>query len=521
MKVSIIIRMFNEAFYLRHTLDALISQNFPEDFEIIIVDNCSTDDSVMIAKKYTDRILTIEEYTPGKGLNMAIECAQGEFIAVLSAHTIPANRDWLLNLYAYTHIPCFGGVYGAQLYPINSKFLDKRDLDIFSTLHPRVEIHDTDFWNANSLFPRALWKQQPFDEQVFELEDHYWTKLLTPRGYRFYFEPQALVYHYSHIDRIDREHLPASSDDDIIRIDNAVLDLKNPSANWPVVMRAGLTLSSLTHSTHIHQATTIIGETLLHHSDFDVRWRMAQALGKIPSAESVTYLIKALSDRSFYPQDEAAWSLARLGEISIPGLLEAIEQLSPDRSIFAALALGRSGIPTAEEKAVICILKLLDTNDVTQLCNVVYFAGEIAQAASAKHLIQPLNELLKKSDHPRLRMICCWALGELGKFFEKDVDWVKLQELAVTDQEMLTRFEAIIALGKRAATLGALVLLENIIERLKDPADRVRYGVIQSVRRFLEINPTVVIPQIESILCWQDNDNGVNFEQDLIRRTIV
>ena len=61
MKVSIIIRMRNEAYYLRSTLDALVRQEFPEGFEIIIVDNCSTDNSVQIVKEYTDKIITIEK----------------------------------------------------------------------------------------------------------------------------------------------------------------------------------------------------------------------------------------------------------------------------------------------------------------------------------------------------------------------------------------------------------------------------------------------------------------------------
>lgn len=517
MKVSIIIRMRNEASYLRSTLGSLASQEFPEGFEIVIADNCSTDNSVQIAKEYTDKIITVEDYTPGKVLNMAIEYAGGDYIAILSAHTIPANSHWLRHLFSYMNIPNLGGVYGAQLYSLNSKFLDKRDLDIFSTLSPRVEIHDTDFWNANSMFPRSVWKQQPFDEKVFELEDHYWTKLLTPKGFRFYFEPEALVYHYSHIDRIDREHLPFSSVENIARIDQAMQVLNDLDSDWPSLMRAGLTLSSLTDVPYIHQATIAIGERLIRDKDFDVRWRMAQALGKIPNSDSVRYLIQALNDSSFYPRDEAAWSLARLGKIAVSPLLQRADDFPPDKAVFAALSLGRSSVPEAEEKAVKILNKLLETDDVFQLCDVVYFAGEIAKASPSRYLIEPISNLLNKTKHPRLTMICCWALGEFGQYFGDYVDWNTIQQHISADIFILARFEAIVALGKRATVSGDPFQLIPIIKCLEDASSRIRFGAIQSIRCFMDVNPKAHIPQLINIINMHDDDNGVLYELSLIR----
>lgn len=520
MDVTIIMRARNEETYLRATLDAIFSQDFSGDYELIFVDNCSSDNSRNIASEYTHHILTIDEYTPGKVLNVAIEESCGKMISILSAHTIPANRKWLQNLYSYANIPNLGGVYGAQLYPINSKFLDKRDLDVFSTLSPRVEIHDTDFWNANSMFPRAVWMEQHFDEGVFELEDHYWTKLLTLRGYRFYFEPQALVYHYSHISRIDREHLSVTYADAESIINQSVRVLQNPDSNWSLVMQAGLTLSSLTRYEYIQHATTALGETMLNHPDFDVRWRMAQALGKIPNQASVTYLIKALNDESYYPRDEAAWSLARLGSLSVPHLMEVIDSLPTEKAIFAGLSLGRSCVAVAEEKAVNFFLQVLSSNDLLQLCNAVYFAGELALTKPAMALIRPINSLLLSTTNSRLAMICCWALGEFSQTAAYLVDWSEIHQHAYTDPFLLTRFEAVVAMGKRAISLGDSSLLSPVINCLKDPSSRVRYGAIQSVRLMIENCQGNAPENLDKVIKWRDHDNGIRFEQSLITHCI-
>jgi len=287
-------------------------------------------------------------------------------------------------------------------------------------------------------------------------------------------------------------------------------------------MQAGLTLSSLTDSTHIHQAIPALTNQLLHHDDFDIRWRMAQGLGKIRDERTVKSLIQALNDPSFYPRDEAAWSLARLGMIAAPALLKTVNQLSPDATIFAALALGRSGVEEAELVAVDLILEHLRASDLSHLCHTVYFAGEIVHVASAYRLVEPLNILLATKRHERLEIICCWALGELGQHWEKLVDWNSIHAHAALSNSVLTRFEAVIALGKRAVLLADPELLLPVVERLADSASRVRFGVMQSVRRYLELVPGMPdLSQLGRILDWHDNDNGVNFEQSLIRDLIT
>ena len=49
--VSIIIPMYNTEKYIGECLDSILAQTF-QDFEVIIVDDCSTDNSVAIVESY-------------------------------------------------------------------------------------------------------------------------------------------------------------------------------------------------------------------------------------------------------------------------------------------------------------------------------------------------------------------------------------------------------------------------------------------------------------------------------------
>lgn len=64
-KVSIIIPMYNEERYIGRCLDSLLTQT-EKDFEIILIDDGSTDESIHIAKKYENKcMLTILEQQHG------------------------------------------------------------------------------------------------------------------------------------------------------------------------------------------------------------------------------------------------------------------------------------------------------------------------------------------------------------------------------------------------------------------------------------------------------------------------
>jgi glycosyltransferase involved in cell wall biosynthesis len=55
MKINVILITYNHANYIRQTLESILMQETPHDVEIIIADDCSTDNTVDIIKEYEDK----------------------------------------------------------------------------------------------------------------------------------------------------------------------------------------------------------------------------------------------------------------------------------------------------------------------------------------------------------------------------------------------------------------------------------------------------------------------------------
>ena len=197
VSISIIIRTKNEEKWLGHCLKMISSQNF-KNYEIIIIDNNSTDATLIIAKRFkVKKIFNIKNFLPGKAINIGVKKSIGEFIVCISAHCIPKNNNWLKNLYQnISNNPRVAGVYGRQIPISYSNPVDKRDLLITFGLDKRIQVKDNFFHNANSIFKKSVWKKYPFDSKVKNVEDRLWGKNIIKAGYNIIYDPEAIVYHH-------------------------------------------------------------------------------------------------------------------------------------------------------------------------------------------------------------------------------------------------------------------------------------------------------------------------------------
>lgn len=98
-QVSIIIVLYNSAEYLQPCLNSLRDQSF-RDFEVIVYDNASTDNTLkLLRKEYLDVKLIESEENIGFAAanNRAASLAQGEFLAFINPDTI-VEPNWLAPL---------------------------------------------------------------------------------------------------------------------------------------------------------------------------------------------------------------------------------------------------------------------------------------------------------------------------------------------------------------------------------------------------------------------------------------
>lgn len=130
--ISVVIPAFNEEGFIGKTLKSLIKQNYPGSFEMIVVDNGSSDKTAEIARKHGAKVIA----EPRKGVQFArqtgFEASSGEFIASTDADNI-LPKNWLRRLACQlirdNQLVAVGGWFKLKKGPITPRFI----LNYFST----------------------------------------------------------------------------------------------------------------------------------------------------------------------------------------------------------------------------------------------------------------------------------------------------------------------------------------------------------------------------------------------------
>ena len=103
MKATIVIPNLNGAGWLRDSIESIWAQT-EQDFELIVVDNASTDESLAIARSYVGReryTLIENDHNTGfsAAVNQGIRAAKGEYVVMFNNDAF-AEPDWLAELIA-------------------------------------------------------------------------------------------------------------------------------------------------------------------------------------------------------------------------------------------------------------------------------------------------------------------------------------------------------------------------------------------------------------------------------------
>lgn len=122
MRVSVIVPLFNKERTIERALHSILAQRFA-DFEVIVVNDGSTDDSVIAAQKIRDpriRIVSTENHGPGAARNRGVAEARGEVLAFLDGDDawLPHFLDHALGLLDRFGDRVGAAVVGYELYPV-------------------------------------------------------------------------------------------------------------------------------------------------------------------------------------------------------------------------------------------------------------------------------------------------------------------------------------------------------------------------------------------------------------------
>lgn len=212
--VSIIMPTYNRAYIIQRSIDSVLEQTY-QDWELIIVDDGSKDDTETVVKKNKDKRIRYIKYSPNRGANHArnvgLEAAKGEYLTFLDSDAVYVPHKLEVQMDAAQQNGC-DIVWGRARFT----WMDGRD-GIFP--NDAADILDNDellipmslkegLINTSTLF----FKRQcyeicgGFDENLRKFQDwDFWWKLLLAQKFKIQFLDDVLAVNYMQDDSISSD----------------------------------------------------------------------------------------------------------------------------------------------------------------------------------------------------------------------------------------------------------------------------------------------------------------------------
>jgi rhamnosyltransferase len=200
--VSIVILTLNAGERFGELLEAIFDQNY-KDFEVVLIDSSSTDDTLKYARNYPVRVFKInrDEFGHGKTRNMGARLAEGQYVVYLTQDAIPADNNWLANLLINLKKEDIAGAFGRQ---IPHKTANPLDFFNYKEDYPNerriitsknYKQNNVIFSDVNSAVKKSFILKYPFPENILVSEDLGWALGMIKENYMIVYEPMAAVIH--------------------------------------------------------------------------------------------------------------------------------------------------------------------------------------------------------------------------------------------------------------------------------------------------------------------------------------
>ncbi len=207
MDISIITVNYNTSKYIRQCLDSVLSQQGIE-FEIIVIDNASQDNSLIILEQYRDKnhiklIANNQNLGFGRANNLAFKYCQGRYIFLLNPDAKFTEPNALKNMLSYMQQHPEIGIAGTHIIdsagtkPTLPKLLYPGQKYIAPD--PFAQLPGDIAWilGASMMLPRHVYEQTGgFDEDYFLYGDETdWCLRIRKAGYHIGYNAKVSVTH--------------------------------------------------------------------------------------------------------------------------------------------------------------------------------------------------------------------------------------------------------------------------------------------------------------------------------------
>ena len=207
MKFSVIIPVFNREKFIARAIESVLNQSY-KNFELIAVDDGSTDNTPNIASQYPVRLIRQENKGVSAARNAGIKAARGEIIALLDSDDEWRKDHLACHKEFFTKNPSYKIHQTDEMWIRNGKFLNKKKI------HQKKE--DFIFYESLHLClisPSAVAiKKELFSEvglfnEDFAVCEDYELWLRITKKYPIGFTPKATVIKYGgHEDQLSHKY---------------------------------------------------------------------------------------------------------------------------------------------------------------------------------------------------------------------------------------------------------------------------------------------------------------------------
>jgi len=198
--ISIIIPAFNSEKTIEKTIQSILAQKTKEKIELIIVDDCSTDNTIKEIEKFKEVILIQQKKNSGPAVarNLGAKKAKGEIILFTDSDCVP-EKNWLTEMtkpFQNSEIVGVQGAYKTKQKSITARFVQMEIEDRYDLMKKKDFI---DFIGSYS----AVYRKKEFLEfngfnESFPIasgEDPELSFRMEKKGLKLVFNENAVVYH--------------------------------------------------------------------------------------------------------------------------------------------------------------------------------------------------------------------------------------------------------------------------------------------------------------------------------------
>jgi glycosyltransferase involved in cell wall biosynthesis len=199
MRFSVIIPTYNAEKTLFSCLEALANQSVPkEDYEVIAIDDGSTDGTSKIAKRFDVKYIFQANKGPATARNKGANSAGGDIILFTDSDCVP-EHNWIQEMvgaFSDLDVAATKGAYKTRQKELPARFAQAEFEDRYDLLRKSPSIDMIDTYSA-AFRKEVFLNMGGFDESFPEAsnEDTDLSYRLAVAGYKLVFNTRAFVYH--------------------------------------------------------------------------------------------------------------------------------------------------------------------------------------------------------------------------------------------------------------------------------------------------------------------------------------